>query len=120
GRHPARRARRPGGGRGGRPVRRRRPLGRGSSSVRSFRRHAAGVTFEELVDEGRAAPVEGWGFEWFDGRATEERPGWHYLRRLSSRMAGADAALDLQTGGGEVLAEIPRPPRLLVATEGWP
>ena len=35
-------------------------------------------------------------------------------------MADATAALDVQTGGGEVLAGIPRPPRLLVATESWP
>jgi len=35
-------------------------------------------------------------------------------------MAQVESALDLQTGGGEVLAEIDRPPGLLVATEGWP
>jgi hypothetical protein len=35
-------------------------------------------------------------------------------------MARAERALDLQTGGGEVLAGIPKPPPTLVATEGWP
>ena len=35
-------------------------------------------------------------------------------------MARADAALDVDTGGGEVLAEVPHPPKLLTATEGWP
>jgi SAM-dependent methyltransferase len=35
-------------------------------------------------------------------------------------MASASAALDVQTGGGEVLATIPHPPALLVATESWP
>ncbi len=35
-------------------------------------------------------------------------------------MASATAALDIQTGGGEVLAQIPHPPRTLVATESWP
>ena len=34
-------------------------------------------------------------------------------------MAGAEAALDIETGGGEVLATVARPPALLVATEGW-
>jgi SAM-dependent methyltransferase len=34
-------------------------------------------------------------------------------------MARADAALDIETGGGEVLATLARPPALLVATEGW-
>jgi SAM-dependent methyltransferase len=35
-------------------------------------------------------------------------------------MEAATAALDIQTGGGEVLATVSRPPVLLVATESWP
>jgi SAM-dependent methyltransferase len=35
-------------------------------------------------------------------------------------MAGAAAGLDIQTGGGEVLARISTPPPVLVATESWP
>ena len=35
-------------------------------------------------------------------------------------MARAAAALDVETGGGEVLATVVRPPPLLVATESWP
>lgn len=77
------------------------------------------ATFEDLVAEGVAAPVEGWDFSWFDGRATEERPSWGYARLMGERMATARRALDLQTGGGEVLAGIPKPPPVLVATEGW-
>ncbi|MDO3704821.1 class I SAM-dependent methyltransferase [Micromonospora sp. C28SCA-DRY-2] len=77
-------------------------------------------SFEELLAEGAAAPVEGWAFDWLAGRATEERPPWGYARLVAARMATADAALDVDTGGGEVLAEVPQPPRLLVATEGWP
>ncbi len=75
--------------------------------------------FEELVAQGAAAPVEGWDFSWFEGRATEERPPWGYARRMGERMARAEAALDIETGGGEVLATVARPPALLVATEGW-
>ena len=77
-------------------------------------------TFEELVADGEATSVTGWDFSWFDGRATEERPPWGYSRMLAGRMASAAAALDLETGGGEVLAEIPQPPPRLVATEAWP
>jgi SAM-dependent methyltransferase len=77
-------------------------------------------TFEELVAEGATAPIEGWDFSWFDGRATEERPDWGYARMMGERMAAAHAALDIETGGGEVLATVERPPRLLVATESWP
>jgi hypothetical protein len=32
--------------------------------------------FEDLVDEAEAADVTGWGFDWLDGRATEEWPEW--------------------------------------------
>ncbi|GAA4444903.1 class I SAM-dependent methyltransferase [Phytohabitans houttuyneae] len=77
-------------------------------------------TFEELVEEGASAPVEGWDFSWFAGRATEERPPWGYARLVGRRMAEVEAGLDVQTGGGEVLATIPTPPPRLAATESWP
>ena len=81
--------------------------------------------FEELLAEGAAVPVEGWDFSWFEGRAIEERPPWGYARMLGARMAAlagvpGAAALDLQTGGGEVLATVPAAPPVLVATESWP
>src|SRR6185312_8687839 len=64
-------------------------------------------TYEELVAEGAAAPVEGWDFSWLDGRATEQRPSWGYQRTIAERLPRAGAALDVQTGGGEVLAGVP-------------
>ncbi|MDI5978949.1 class I SAM-dependent methyltransferase [Amycolatopsis magusensis] len=76
--------------------------------------------FERLLAEGEAEPVEGWDFSWFDGRATEERPSWGYSRLLADRLSAAEIALDLQTGGGEVLAEAAGDGTRLVATEGWP
>ncbi|MEU5906875.1 class I SAM-dependent methyltransferase [Micromonospora sp. NPDC047527] len=75
---------------------------------------------DELIAEAAAVPVDGWGFDWLAGRATEERPPWGYARLVADLMARADAALDVDTGGGEVLAEVPHPPKVLVATEGWP
>ena len=93
-------------------------------------RQASGQTpgvpsFDDLVSEGSAVPVAGWDFSWFAGRATEERPPWGYARMLSKRMAAlagvpGAAALDLQTGGGEILATVPAAPPVLVATESWP
>jgi SAM-dependent methyltransferase len=79
-------------------------------------------SFDELVDEAVAAPVDGWDFSWLDGRATEERPSWGYQRLLGERLASATAALDIQTGGGEVMAGAGSGsfPPTLVATEGWP
>jgi len=76
--------------------------------------------FEELVAEAAVADVSGWGFGWLDGRATEERPPWGYARLMAQRLAGARAALDVDTGGGEVLAEAPSYPARMCATESWP
>ncbi|MFF3907648.1 class I SAM-dependent methyltransferase [Streptomyces sp. NPDC001848] len=77
-------------------------------------------SFGELVREAVEAPVEGWDFSWFEGRATEERPPWGYARSMARRLVRAAAALDVQTGGGEVLASAPTLPPVTVATEGWP
>ncbi|MGX8906831.1 class I SAM-dependent methyltransferase [Streptomyces netropsis] len=77
-------------------------------------------TFEELVAEAEAVPVDGWDFSWLDGRATEQRPSWGYQRTMGEHLARASAALDIQTGGGEVLAGVPKLPALMVATESWP
>lgn len=77
-------------------------------------------TFDELVTAGAAADVTGWDFSWLAGRATEERPPWGYARLLAERLGRAQASLDLQTGGGEVLASAPTFPPLAVATESWP
>ncbi|WP_314147962.1 class I SAM-dependent methyltransferase [uncultured Leifsonia sp.] len=77
-------------------------------------------TFEELIALGENADVTGWDFSWLDGRATEERPPWGYARLLSERLGRASASLDIQTGGGEVLAEARAFPPTAVATESWP
>ncbi|MBF6329361.1 class I SAM-dependent methyltransferase [Nocardia transvalensis] len=79
-----------------------------------------GLTFEGLVEEAAAASVDGWDFSWLDGRASEERPSWGYQRLMSGRLKTATAALDIQTGGGEVLAEAETFPPTTVATESWP
>jgi SAM-dependent methyltransferase len=75
--------------------------------------------FDDLLAEAEAQPTEGWDFSWFNGRATEERPSWGYARLISEQMAIASSVLDIQTGGGEVLAGIQSPPPRLAATESW-
>lgn len=77
-------------------------------------------SFDELVTEASAADVTGWGFDWLRGRATEERPPWGYAKLLADRLSQVESALDLDTGGGEVLAEAPILPLRMVATEAWP
>lgn len=78
------------------------------------------MSFEDLITEANAVSVAGWDFSWLDGRATEERPPWGYQRLLGQRMAQATKALDIQTGGGEVLAGATWLAPLTVATESWP
>jgi SAM-dependent methyltransferase len=77
-------------------------------------------SFDELVAQAAAVGVEGWEFSWLHGRATEERPSWGYQRLMGERMAVATAALDIQTGGGEVLAGVAKLPPVAAATESWP
>jgi SAM-dependent methyltransferase len=81
------------------------------------------VEFEALIAEGAQAPIEGWDFSWFEGRATEQRPSWGYAVLLSERLAHARSALDIQTGGGEAFAwaiqRASRQPERLAATESW-
>lgn len=75
--------------------------------------------FEELVTEANSADVTGWGFDWLDGRATEERTSWGYATLLRARLGQVESALDIDTGGGEVLAQVPALPPRMVATETW-
>jgi SAM-dependent methyltransferase len=76
--------------------------------------------FDVLVAEAETADVTGWGFGWLAGRATEERPPWGYSRLLSDRLAHVRCALDIATGGGEVLSEAAILPARMCVTEAWP
>ena len=76
--------------------------------------------FDELVAEADAADMTGWDFGWLEGRATEERPPWGYAGLLAARLGQVRSALDLDTGGGEVVGSAPVLPERMVVTEGWP
>lgn len=77
-------------------------------------------TFSDLAAEADSVSVDGWDFSWLEGRASEQRPSWGYQRLLSEWLAGASAALDIQTGGGEVLGGVAKYPPTMVSTESWP
>jgi SAM-dependent methyltransferase len=77
-------------------------------------------TFDERVAEAESADVTGWGFGWLSGRATEERPPWGYSRLLADRLARVRSAVDIDTGGGEVISEAPLLPERMCVTEAWP
>ena len=77
-------------------------------------------SFDELVCEAETADVTGWSFEWLDGRATEERPAWGYTTLLAAHLSAVDSALDIDTGGGEVVDSAKSLPTRMVVTESWP
>jgi Methyltransferase domain len=77
-------------------------------------------SFDDLVTEAATVEVSGWDFSWLDGRATEERPPWGYARLVAARLSQVGSALDLDTGGGEVIAEMPTLPARMCVTESWP
>jgi SAM-dependent methyltransferase len=77
-------------------------------------------TFSDLIDEAAAVDVSGWNFDWLNGRATEQRPPWGYSRLIASRLPHVASAVDIDTGGGEIIAEMPHLPPRMVVTEGWP
>jgi SAM-dependent methyltransferase len=76
--------------------------------------------FEDLVAEAEVADLTGWSFDWLDGRASEERPPWGFARLLSQRLATVKRALDIDTGGGEVIDLAPVLPVSMAVTESWP
>jgi SAM-dependent methyltransferase len=77
-------------------------------------------SFEELVAEAESVSVDGWDFSWLDGRASEQRPSWGYQRQMAMHLARARAAVDIETGGGEVLNGAAMLPPVMAATESWP
>ncbi|OJF12216.1 class I SAM-dependent methyltransferase [Couchioplanes caeruleus] len=79
----------------------------------------SGGLYDQLVGEAAAVPVTGWEFAWLDGRAVGSDPSWSYpaLARPPVRRAGS--MLDLDTGGGELLAELAPLPAHTVAVESW-
>jgi hypothetical protein len=76
-------------------------------------------SFDDLVAEAAAVDVTGWDFDWLAGRATEQRPPWGYSRLVAARLAEVDSALDVDTGGGELIAAMRYLPASMAVTEGW-
>jgi len=77
------------------------------------------MTYEELVAEAVAVPLRGWDFGWIAGRASGSDPSWSYAEIARPLVARATAVLDVDTGGGELLASLGPLPARTIATEGW-
>jgi SAM-dependent methyltransferase len=75
--------------------------------------------YEDLISEAAGVAITGWEFAWLDGRAIGSEPSWSYLELARPLLRRAGSLLDLDTGGGELLAELAPLPPHTVAVEGW-
>jgi SAM-dependent methyltransferase len=67
-----------------------------------------------------AEPTRGWDFSSFEGDVESGEPPWSYDDLARRALAGATSALDVGTGGGEVMLRLRDSlPDDTLATEGW-
>ena len=81
--------------------------------------HSISAPYEQLVSEALAAPFTGWDFGWLRDRTSGDQLSWDYSDLARAALAGATAVLDIDTGGGELLAGLAPLPAHTVATEAW-
>ncbi|WP_067508151.1 class I SAM-dependent methyltransferase [Actinoplanes sp. TFC3] len=79
----------------------------------------SGRQYEQLVAEAVGVSITGWEFAWLDGRAVGSYPSWAFPELARPLLRRAYSLLDLDTGGGELLAELAPLPPLTVAVESW-
>lgn len=87
--------------------------------VRAYCFGVVAKEYDELVAAAAAAPIDGWDFSWLDGRATGSQPTWSYPDLARELLRDCRHALDVDTGGGEVLAALDPPAGRVWATEDW-
>jgi SAM-dependent methyltransferase len=76
--------------------------------------------FLQQVAEGWSAPFAGWDFSWLADKQVEGQPPWDYPTLARQHMQSARAMLDMDTGGGELLASLAPFPQRTCATESYP
>jgi len=74
---------------------------------------------DALIDEAARAAFQGWDFTWLAGRSDDPKTPWRYRALATDALARSTRALDIDTGGGEVLAGLAPFAGAVVATEGY-
>jgi len=77
------------------------------------------VPYEELVEEALSVSFSGWDFSWLGYRAVSADLSWSYDRLARAALQQATRVLDVDTGGGELLASLAPLPAATIATEGY-
>jgi SAM-dependent methyltransferase len=82
--------------------------------------HSTDPRFDALMTAALHAAFSGWDFSYVEPARWRTAPlPWDYAAEAQRALATARSAMDMGTGGGEILASLaPFPPRM-VATEGW-
>ena len=75
--------------------------------------------FEALIQEAQQAHFSGWDFSWLAGRVEFTQTPWDYRQLVIDYIEKSESLLDMQTGGGEFLSQLPRRPLLTCATENY-
>ncbi|WP_240669718.1 class I SAM-dependent methyltransferase [Actinoplanes solisilvae] len=73
----------------------------------------------QQYEDSAGERATGWEFAWLDGRDVGSEPSWSYPALARALLRRASAVLDLDTGSGELLAELAPLPPHTVAVESW-
>ena len=100
------------------------PLNRASDChladiVMEFANEGLMPSFEALISEAQQHPTQGWDFSWLDSRLLTTKFPWDFRQIVDYFAKQSPTMLDLGTGGGEWLADLPHRPPHTVATEAW-
>jgi SAM-dependent methyltransferase len=78
------------------------------------------AVFDRLVAEALAQEFKGWDFSFIDDRWRMQPTTWDYPSRVMERFPAVSRLLDMDTGGGELLASLSPLPQHTYATEAYP
>ncbi|HET6479800.1 MAG TPA: methyltransferase [Actinoplanes sp.] len=73
----------------------------------------------QQYEDSAGERATGWEFAWLDGRDVGSEPSWSYPALARALLRRATSVLDLDTGSGELLAELAPLPPHSVAVESW-
>lgn len=76
------------------------------------------LSFDDLIQLALSQEFTGWDWSWFNARTTVDPLPWDYEDHARRLIARSQAVLDIDTGGGEILARLGPFPLITWATEG--